>query len=483
MPTLCRLLLLVFLLPVGMAAERPEPFSEHWYVQLAATDAPLARDWQQRVLAWNHRSLVESWQQVGQHNPAWDDDARMLLREWAVRFSGGKEELGTDAMHKLANSLRSQQELTDPLVWYLIGKTIELNPKQKKDAAHCYIRAGAGWATSAYQPNRRFVGQMRHFEALRALNMAEAPATSPLLAQALAELPAMLAGVGYEPDAKGSMLRQMVDQLCTDYLTGAEGRRYFYEQLLVATGPNPTTWQAQAVAAWAHERLGWQARGGGYANTVTEEGWRLFAQHLGQAERLYTAAWQLAPETPFAATKMIGIAMAHDTQDDEATWFRRAISAEFDHRDALAAMDWALRPRWGGSHETMLAMGRICAATKRHDTCVPLQLTDEVLYIYQESKRFKEPAMAARLFADQQLWLEVDAMLQGYLKAEHAYLTAEWVRSLRVAYAWRFNQHETALTEAKSLGPELDKKALELLDITLEELTQGTSDGQDAEGF
>lgn len=35
----------------------------------------------------------------------------------------------------------------------------------------------------------------------------------------------------------------------------------------------------------AHIAMAWDTRGGGYASTVTEEGWRAFRQHLAVTEK------------------------------------------------------------------------------------------------------------------------------------------------------------------------------------------------------
>ncbi len=51
-------------------------------------------------------------------------------------------------------------------------------------------------------------------------------------------------------------------------------------------------------------RLG-DARGGGYANTVTKEGWQGFSEHLAQARSDLTDAWNLHPDFPLAPCRMI----------------------------------------------------------------------------------------------------------------------------------------------------------------------------------
>ena len=42
--------------------------------------------------------------------------------------------------------------------------------------------------------------------------------------------------------------------------------------------------------------MAWQARGNGYANTVSAEGWKTFRERLAGAESDLEKAWQLDPK-------------------------------------------------------------------------------------------------------------------------------------------------------------------------------------------
>ena len=42
----------------------------------------------------------------------------------------------------------------------------------------------------------------------------------------------------------------------------------------------------------------WAARGGGWANTVTDEGWKVFRQRLADAEQALNRSWELDPTLP-----------------------------------------------------------------------------------------------------------------------------------------------------------------------------------------
>ena len=120
----------------------------------------------------------------------------------------------------------------------------------------------------------------------------------------------------------------------------------------------------------------WNKRGKGFANTVTEDGWKGFREHLAKASSHLSAAWKANPAVPFAADEMIAVTMGGAGSDnvDERTWFDRSTAASFDYLPAYQSLLWAYRPRWGGSHALMLAFGKACGNTRRYDTFVPDKL-------------------------------------------------------------------------------------------------------------
>jgi hypothetical protein len=132
--------------------------------------------------------------------------------------------------------------------------------------------------------------------------------------------------------------------------------------------------------------LAWKLRGSGFANTVTEEGWQGFYLNLNKAKTYFYNSWKANPQVPFAASKMIGVTMAGAGVDGLTLrdWFDRATEACFDHIESYTAMLHAYKPRWGGSHELMLAFGKACADTRRYDTQVPSVLNHAIYRIGSE---------------------------------------------------------------------------------------------------
>lgn len=142
----------------------------------------------------------------------------------------------------------------------------------------------------------------------------------------------------------------------------------------------------ETVRGAFEKRIAWDERGGGFANTVDRNQWQRFGERLEKASSHLGKAWTLDPRRPTAPTALIGVAMAGGTPpgENEETWFNRAIVAQVDHWEAYAAMLWALRPRWGGSHEAMEAFGRRALDGGRFDTVAPFAYLEALRGILED---------------------------------------------------------------------------------------------------
>jgi hypothetical protein len=111
-------------------------------------------------------------------------------------------------------------------------------------------------------------------------------------------------------------------------------------------------------------RLAWDARGGGVASTVTEEGWREFSARLLDARETLADAADADPDGYSAPTAMLSVCMGMGLErvDMEFT-FRDAMAANPDNRQACAAKLECLHPKWfgGEGYEEFLAFAWVLA--------------------------------------------------------------------------------------------------------------------------
>ncbi|QDT56053.1 hypothetical protein Pan44_41030 [Caulifigura coniformis] len=121
-----------------------------------------------------------------------------------------------------------------------------------------------------------------------------------------------------------------------------------------------------------YAKLAWQHRGGGFADTVSGEGWSKFRELMPRAARHFRRAWFLHPEHPHAAEEMIMLSTAGgDETWSPEQWFHAAVAAQFDYHDAYYRYMFVTMPRWGGSHQAIADFAEKCIATGRWDTVVP----------------------------------------------------------------------------------------------------------------
>jgi hypothetical protein len=121
----------------------------------------------------------------------------------------------------------------------------------------------------------------------------------------------------------------------------------------------------------------WEARGSGFAGTVTEEGFKKFHERLTQAREALNECWEVKPGDHRTATLMLTVEKGSGGERDEMEkWFERAMKAcPINKRACEAKMDW-LDPKWHGSREELLAFGRSCRDTKNWRAGIPLLLAD-----------------------------------------------------------------------------------------------------------
>lgn len=204
-----------------------------------------------------------------------------------------------------------------------------------------------------------------------------------------------------------------------------------------AAGPG---WLRDTLLGQVEIHTAWQGRGNSWAVNVTDKGWKIFDEHMKLARDHLVKAWKANPAVPWAASKMITSTMAGYGEDgtDERVWFDRAIAAVFDFDEAYDNLIYAYLPRWGGSHEQMLAFGAACAATGRYDTRVPSRLFKIIEDVAKEL-----PDRSA-VHQDPELCRQVVKLQQSLLQNAKTEKDIHYYRSFLVANAYLARDYATA---------------------------------------
>ena len=230
-------------------------------------------------------------------------------------------------------------------------------------------------------------------------------------------------------------------------------------EALVAA-PRLPEWLACTLRGNLHVRRAWLARGGGWSSTVTQAGWEGFFKELSVARDLFTKAWKLKPEVPYAAAEMITIAAT--VEDGSAgnmrEWFDRAVAARFDYLPAYGSLTWFLRPRWGGSVGKMAAFALACTDTGRFDTEVPRRSLRILRDVIEEiGGQWQE------LYRDPLISEAIVAMGEGYLAKAPTPEAKRAEQCRLVATAWLFNQKGKAAEGLAAMSEPLVFEAADML--------------------
>jgi hypothetical protein len=432
---------------------------------------------------WYRRSIVEAYDRVGKKDPRWDAAAREAL-EAGVRYF-------TREVDPVANP-RSVQGLTkkaieagcdDPMVLYVHARST--TPAVGVDAAEIrrrHDRAAAAMEKSTYPPVRRAIALLVAAEKKAPLAANDPRARQEaerLLDAALALLPRIVAEdkptSGPDHDWYGIPVRAF-DLLLT--MNSDSTAAFERVDAAMATLPELKAQRLKMKGRSLIERA-WEARGNGFAGTVTEAGWKTMREALTEARRVLSEAWELDQADSNTARLQITVNMGLDgDRADMERWFTRAMEANGDDRDACEAkMDW-LDPKWHGSREDLIAFGRACRDTENWTSGIPLLVADA--YFRWVDKADDNERLA--FVNTKELSGDIPRVYDAYLE-RYPYDTAE--RTNFAVYCTTWGQYRAAdqLFQMLGTGPLpgtgkfKEKYIKEIRDIVAEELNAARKSG------
>lgn len=149
---------------------------------------------------------------------------------------------------------------------------------------------------------------------------------------------------------------------------------------------SPQSAWARAVRADLYVDWAWEARGSGYAHTVSEEGWKLFGERLEQAAADVEAALRLDPRCEIALISRMTLAFGLGVDASTAAkWFEPVRAMKPPLVQAWRGYLNYLMPKWHGDEEgrQMWALAR--GAVKAHPDEAAFQLL--ILDAHEEMQR------------------------------------------------------------------------------------------------
>ena len=393
------------------------------------SNLPTQRDFDEHRLQWRRSRLVLAYDQHGHRDPKWDAAARTYLELAAQQTDASPEAFVDKGTRRIivprsAGPLKAAppgqsippaaaDELLfvgdrlidlgcdDPLVSF--AHALDLWRSGQFSQAEPYaLHAVLGFEKSAYPRHCTRLAPALLARLYTKLWSDKSDVAYALLQRAIDETAETIG----EPLAAGearALLAELRDDLSRDDSRGLLSDQEPALLRRLDSIEKADAWVEHLLLSGYLHRQGWQGRGAGFSDTVSDEGSQIFSNCLTQSRAHLIAAWRLHAEFPEAASELIMTDRAIGPLGEETPrfWFDQAAAAQIDLRPAHYSLLWALRPRWGGSHEEMLQFGLECLRTRRFDTIVPRLFQDAVLDISSEQGDL--PELMAEINADEEI--------------------------------------------------------------------------------
>tara|TARA_R110002072_G_scaffold273253_2_gene434031 strand:- start:26388 stop:29147 length:2760 start_codon:yes stop_codon:yes gene_type:complete len=215
------------------------------------------------------------------------------------------------------------------------------------------------------------------------------------------------------------------------------------------------------LRAKLHNHLAWNARGQGTASSITEKNFGTFADHITKSAEYAAEATKRFPQHPEGPSAMMSaIGPAGGDAMEMRRWFDLAVASQFDWDDAYRTYLHFLQPRWGGSMQALIKLGKECIDTGRFDTSVPANYRLAVHYIALDSRS------PLQVWAKSSVQKRLDMLDQGMIAAA-ATRRAQWNANTHHVMALTLGgKFEEAVKLYERWGKSVDPRHLEIYGVS-----------------
>lgn len=433
---------------------RPEAMTAASKPVTWTTNTLTTQDIQKRGREFRIRQWLEGYEKRGQHNPACNAGVTQYLQTWIARNYGGPEATNSISIERVTEQLAADTNCIDPLVLTVVAN----NSRHSSNIISRLERALDMFPQSNHKAYPRLYATV-----VLAGYLSHQPARVGALDRAALEwLGKCFADGSFTPADQQEIANIFVNGWGDDFLkrNGAAICKIMQE-----AGP-AYQWLALTLEGEHHITEAWKARGDGYANSVTQQGWQDFHSHLAAARKSLTEAWTLQPGFPLAPCRMMAVSLGESGIDEMRVWFDRTLAAQVDCPEAWSEMRWGLRPRWYGNETAMLALGKTAINTGRFDTDVPRKFVDCVYDVESEMHL----SAGHHIYGRSDVWPDLQRVYEGYLRQAQPYpqRLQEWQTAYAViaCFAGKYDVARNQL-EALNWKPQPGILAQWKLDATL----------------
>lgn len=435
---------LVFMLAACRMATTPAKSIANSYPQVSTNAAVQYR------YEWNYKTLVEPYEKAGYTSPKWNEPAKRALTEFArirARCVTSNEPWANIITTNCAAAVGAGCD--DPMIRYLYIRFCMNQTNSSKAFSDAFCNTALEMEKSSYPNIRKFyawhrAGKQVTYTYGYGTNIP--PKLLRLRIWALAEtnLETALSDRTMPPEE--------AYDACYEILEVWKGSKDDYSALYHCLEKQfPASWSNAPsillLKGEAYIEMAWFARGNGYANTVSKEGWKLFSKRLAIAENALTNAWCLNPKDERIPLEMISVELGQgEGRDRMELWFNRGMALDPNDYDLCKAKLYYLEPKWYGSEDDLLAFGWECVQSKVWGGRVPLILLDAREAIY----RYLDDSEKTNYWKRPDVWLDVQSAFDRFFalnpNATGWYQNYAW-------YAYRCEQWKKLNELIPKLGP------------------------------
>jgi hypothetical protein len=343
------------------------------YVRRTADDPD-----KQEQLNWNYQTTVDVYQKSHYKSFRWNTHAVTALAEFSCYKTGvftNNEPCAKIIGDNAAAAVHSGCQ--DPMVIYLYIKFAMSQTNSPQAFTDAFYQTAIAMANSPYPDVRKFYSGFRTIQQFiyAEKNPSDWNQDMDSLSKQTEDNLFNMLNDSHTP-------REEVYDACSEYLNLWSGSKERYPKLWARMEPlvfqswsdDETMWLLKAGVC---VKLGWFARGNGYANTVTQDGERDFEKNLAGAEDAVNHAWKINPQDVRIPQQMMDVLLGQGGERDRMeTWFNRGMQLDPNNYQICTSKLYYLEPKWYGSREDMLAFGRECVTNANWGGNVPLILAD-----------------------------------------------------------------------------------------------------------
>jgi len=384
-------------------------------------------------LTWNLKTLVEAYEKAGHTSPKWDEPAKRALTEFARTRSKSTESNEAWGLIISTNCIAAVDAgCDDPMIRYLHARFVTGEQRlSAKECADVICKAATALQQSSYPDIRKFYASLRAVQQLYSAFGTNADR------QAIGSVGGGIKNYLEDAIKDKSMPLEDVCDACHEGIEIYRGTQNLYEEIekpLFDRWPDRS--EIWLLKGEAYIKKAWNARGGGYAYTVSDKGWEHFNERLATAEEALEHAWKLNPKDPEIARQMMTVMLGQgEGRDRMELWFDRAMVLDPNDYDACSRKLYYLEPKWYGSREAMLDFGRECVQNTNWAGRVPLVLVDAHWnfcrgYIdkSEQTNYWKQPDVWAEIKSAYDRFFQLNTNTVGYYEyyAWYAYQAGQW---------------------------------------------------------